>query len=101
MTTYSDKEILVLSKQEKNVNNKIPLLALDTFLQSNNRSEVARRLNVSSRSLNDWVSSFLDLRITGLEDKPRLGKKSRLTIKQKDQVCQFVTNVTQSKKVAA
>jgi len=94
MTTLSYKEILALSKQEKNANKKIRLLAVATFLQINNRSEVARRLNVSRRSLNDWVSSFLNQGLAGLEDKPRIGKKSRLTPKQKEQVCQFVKDAT-------
>ncbi|WP_404948394.1 transposase [Shewanella sp. SR44-3] len=75
MTTLSYKEILALSKQEKNANKKIRLLAVATFLQINNRSEVARRLNVSRRSVNDWVSSFLNQGLAGLEDKPRIGKK--------------------------
>ncbi len=83
MTTLSYKEILALSKQEKNANKKIRLLAVATFLQINNRSEVARRLNVSRRSVNDWVSSFLNQGLAGLEDKPRIGKKSRLTPSRK------------------
>jgi transposase len=98
MTTLSYKEILALSKQEKNANKKIRLLAVATFLQINNRSEVARRLNVSRRSVNDWVSNYLNQGLAGLEDKPRLGKKSRLTPRQKELVCQFVKDATHSTK---
>jgi transposase len=101
MTTLSYKEILALSKQENNANKKIRLLAVATFLQIKNRSEVARRLNVSRRSVNDWVSNYLNQGLAGLEDKPRLGKKSRLTPKQKEQVCQFIKDAPILQKLAA
>jgi transposase len=97
MTTLSYKEILALSKQEKNANKKI----VATFLQINNRSEVARRLNVSRRSVNDWVSSFLNQGLAGLEEKPRMGKKSRLTAKQKSKCANLLQMRPILQKVAA
>ncbi|GGB73839.1 helix-turn-helix domain-containing protein [Shewanella inventionis] len=60
MKTLTYQEILNYAKQEKKANKRIRLLAVAMFMQINNRSEVARRLNVSRRSVNDWVSSFLN-----------------------------------------
>ncbi|UAL41447.1 IS630 family transposase [Shewanella inventionis] len=98
MKTLTYQEILNYAKQEKKANKRIRLLAVAMFMQINNRSEVARRLNVSRRSVNDWVSSFLNQGLAGLDDKPRIGKKSRLTTKQKEQVYLFVKDAAHSTK---
>ena len=63
--------LLQLSKKEKNPNKRIRLLAISLFLESQNRSHVARQLKVARGSVNHWVSEYLSKGVSGLDDKPR------------------------------
>ncbi|WP_448550561.1 helix-turn-helix domain-containing protein, partial [Thalassotalea fusca] len=57
---------------------------------------VARQLKVARRSVNSWVTRFLSEGLNGLEDKPRLGKKSSLSDNQKIQLTRFIAHHAKS-----
>lgn len=90
MTLDRSLELIRLSKKEKNANKRIRLLAVAHFLECQNRTLVANTLKVSRRSVNTWVSNYLSMGLAGLDDKPRLGKKSRLSDEQKRQLSTYI-----------
>ena len=96
MTTLSSSALLGLSKKEKNTNKRIRLLAVSLYLECHNRALVARQLKVARRSVNNWVSEYLAHGLAGLEDKPRYGKPSALSDKQKQQLSRFIDSRTQT-----
>ena len=96
MTTLSSSALLGLSKKEKNTNKRIRLLAVSLYLECHNRALVARQLKVARRSVNNWVSEYLAHGLAGLEDKPRYGKPSALSDKQKQQLSRFIDSSTQT-----
>ncbi len=98
MTTLSSSALLGLSKKEKNTNKRIRLLAVSLYLECHNRALVARQLKVARRSVNNWVSEYLAHGLAGLEDKPRYGKPSALSDKQKQQLSRFIDSRTQTDK---
>ena len=61
MTPTSSQQLISLSKREKNANKRIRLLAVAYFLESQNRTQVARRLNVSRSSVNKWYLTTYQL----------------------------------------
>ena len=98
MTVLSSDALLGLSKKEKNSSKRVRLLAISLYLDCHNRAQVARQLKVARRSVNNWVSEYLAHGLSGLEDKPRLGKPSALSIKQKQQLSRFIDSRTQTDK---
>ena len=98
MAILSSDALLGLSKKEKNPNKRVRLLAVALYLERHNRAQVARQLKVARRSVNNWVSEYLAHGLSGLEDKPRYGKPSALSAKQKKQLSQFIDSRTQTDK---
>lgn len=98
MTNLSSSQLIQLSKKEKHAQKRIRLLAVAKFLECNNRAEVARQLNVSRRSVNNWVTNYLRAGASALDDKPRPGKESRLSLMQKQGVIRYVNQAAFSQK---
>lgn len=98
MTVLSADALLALSKKEKNPNKRVRMLAVSLYLECHNRAQVARQLKVARRSVNNWVGEYLAHGLFGLKDKPRPGKPSALSIKQKQQLSRFIDNRTQTDK---
>lgn len=98
MVLLSSDALLALSKKEKNPNKRVRLLAVSLYLECRNRAQVARQLKVARRSVNTWVSGYLAHGLSGLEDKPRNGKPSALSAKQKQQLSRFIDSRTQTDK---
>ena len=98
MTVLSADALLALSKKEKNPNKRVRMLAVSLYLECHNRAQVARQLKVARRSVNNWVGEYLAHGLSGLKDKPRPGKPSALSIKQKQQLSRFIDNRTQTDK---
>lgn len=98
MANLNSEQLFQLSKKEKNAQKRIRLLAVAKYLECNNRAEVARQLNVSRRSVNNWVTNYLRAGVFALDDKPRPGKESRLTSSQKQGVIQYVNQAAISQK---
>jgi len=96
MTQLTSDALLKLSKGEKNPHKRVRLLAVSLFLECQNRAQVARQLKVAMRSVNNWVTRFLSEGISGLEDKPRRGKKPSLSDKQKLQLARFIAHRAKS-----
>lgn len=82
--------LLQLSKKEKNPNKRIRLLAISLFLESQNRSHVARQLKVARGSVNHWVSEYLSKGVSGLDDKPRKGRIRALSPRQEQQLARYI-----------
>ncbi|MBQ4864575.1 helix-turn-helix domain-containing protein, partial [Pseudoalteromonas sp. MMG013] len=63
MLTYMDldtsRKLLALSRRESNARKRIRLLAVSLFLEGENRSNIAKRLNTARSSVNKWVSNYL------------------------------------------
>jgi len=98
MTLLSSDALLGLSKKEKNPNKRVRLLAVSLYFDCHNRAQVARQLKVARRSVNSWVGEYLAHGLAGLEDKPRYGKRSALSDKQKQQLSRFIDNRPQTDK---
>ncbi len=63
----------------KNARLRIRLLAISHFIEGESRTNIAKYLKVSRTSVNNWVKSYLDNGLDGLNEKPRSGRPSRLT----------------------
>ncbi len=98
MVLLSSDDLLRLSKKEKNPNKRVRLLAVSLYLECHNRTRVAQQLKVARRSVNNWVSEYLTHGLSGLDDKPRPGKRSSLSLKQKQQLSRFIDKRAQSDK---
>lgn len=92
----SSEEVLALYKTEKNARKRIRLLAISHFLDNPNRSEIARRLKVSRRSVNNWVSNYLKFGLEGLEAKKPKGREPYLSQKQQQQLRDYINRSSQS-----
>jgi len=98
MEQLSSAALLQLSKKEKNPNKRIRLLAISLFLESQNRSHVARQLKVARRSVNHWVSEYLSKGVSGLDDKPLKGRLIALSPKQEQQLARYIDKQAKSEK---
>ncbi|MDP2562013.1 IS630 family transposase [Psychrobium sp. 1_MG-2023] len=96
MALIDSNELIRLSKKEKNANKRIRLLAVAHFLECQNRTHVANTLKVSRRSVNNWVSNYLSQGLSGLEDKPRLGRKAQLSPQQTKQLASYIEHQAKS-----
>lgn len=83
-------ELVRLAKKEKNSRKRIRYLAVANFLECGNRAEVARQLKVARRSVNDWVSGFLENGITALDDNYYKGKRRPLSEAQEKQLSDYI-----------
>lgn len=66
------------------------LLAVSLFFGGNNRTDIAKRLNIARSSVNKWVSSYLEHGINGLDNKPIQGRPSRLQQPQLKQLSEYI-----------
>jgi transposase len=90
------QDLLKRSKAESNKRKAIRLLALSHFYDGKNRAEIARYLKVSRRSVNDWVSAYLEHGVTGLESKKPPGRSSYLTSIEKEKLSQYIVECSSS-----
>ena len=66
------------------------LLAVSLFYEGNSRTDIAKRLNTARSSVNKWISSYLKHGLDGLNNKPILGRQSRLQQRQLGQLSEFI-----------
>ena len=81
-----------LINAETNARQRLKLLAAYHFLDGESRTDIAAFLKVSRRSVNIWIKSYLDVRLEGLEVKPRSGRPHRLNPEQLATIKQYVIN---------
>ncbi|GAB5540185.1 MAG: hypothetical protein Salg2KO_22880 [Salibacteraceae bacterium] len=93
-----DIDFKSLSRQERNAAKRIRLLALAHFKEGMNRSRIALTLKVSRRSVNNWVSAFLENGLAGLDARPPPGRPPSLTPEQRTRLSRYVEFQSQSDK---
>ena len=92
MHSIKNTDFKTLINKEKNARMRIRLLALAHIQEGKNRTETAKFLKISRRSVNDWVRRFNDEGLEGIKDKPRAGRPCALNEKQLIQLSKFITN---------
>ena len=68
------------------------MLALALVLEGSSRAEAARHAGMDRQTLRDWVHRYNAEGLPGLHDRPRSGRKPRLTAEQE---AELVTAVEQ------
>ncbi|MGS0537155.1 helix-turn-helix domain-containing protein [Pseudoalteromonas sp. SaAl2] len=74
MSLDESKQLLALSRKESNPRKRIHLLAVSLFLESENKTNIAKQLNTARSSINKWVSNYLNNGVAGLNNKPIKGR---------------------------
>ncbi|CAH9059386.1 hypothetical protein PSECIP111951_02063 [Pseudoalteromonas holothuriae] len=86
MVTYMDldtsRKLLALPRRESNSRKRIRLLAVSLFLEGENRTNIAKRLNTARNNVNKWVSNYLSKGLKGLDSRPIQGRPAKLTPSQ-------------------
>ncbi|MEC6834006.1 helix-turn-helix domain-containing protein, partial [Photobacterium toruni] len=85
MDSLNNTDFKKLARQQKTIQMKMRLLALEHFKEGKSLTQIAKSLKVSRTSVNKWVSVFLEEGLEGLQEKPRSGRPAFLTSKQRDQ----------------
>ena len=93
---HTAKQLSELSKCEKNARKRIRLLAISHFVDGHNRTQIAKMLKTSRRSVNNWVTNYLSHGLAGLESKKPKGKASYLSVKQKQILVAYIEKKAKS-----
>lgn len=96
MSEFSSKELLALSRKEKNAQKRIRLLAVSYILEGKSRYKAAEILNVSRRSVNEWASHYFKFGLAGLDAKKQTGRPAYISNLEKQQLINFIHNKSQS-----
>ena len=96
MKTLSVKALTELAKSELNARKRMRLLAVAHFVDGANRSQIARMLKVSRRSVNVWVTNYLSQGLQGLDTKKQKGRESHLSEKQQAELGAYINQYSQS-----
>ncbi|MCA3899302.1 helix-turn-helix domain-containing protein, partial [Vibrio vulnificus] len=73
MDSLNNLDLKKLASQQKSIQMKMRLLALAHFKEGHSRTQMAKFLKVSRASVNQWVLTFLEEGLEGLQEKPRTG----------------------------
>lgn len=87
---HTSEDFKLLAQQTQNARLKLRYLALYHFKNGKNRTQIASYLGVARGSVNTWVSNYLAYGIKGLQSKPHPGRAASLSLKQQQQVAQFI-----------
>ena len=98
MKAQLSQELLKLSKAEPSKRKATRLLALSHFYDGKNRAEIASFLKVSRTSVNKWVTAYLEDGVGGLDSKKSPGRASHLNGIQREQLCAYILQCSQSTK---
>ncbi|WP_163922640.1 helix-turn-helix domain-containing protein [Photobacterium sp. Alg240-V54] len=90
MDSLDNTDFKKLARQQKTTQMKMRLLALEHFKKGKSRTQIAKYLKVSRTSVNKWVSVFLEEDLEGLQEKPRSGRPTFLTPKQREQLSNYI-----------
>jgi transposase len=66
------------------------MLALALVLEGSSREEAARHAGMDRQTLRDWVHRYNEEGLAGLHDRPRPGRKPRLTAEQEAELAAAV-----------
>lgn len=98
MKILSVKDLTELAKSETNARKRMRFLAIAHFVDGANRSQIARMLKVSRRSVNVWVENYLSLGVEGLDTQKQKGRESYLSKLQQTELTTYITQQSQSDK---
>jgi len=82
LKNYTAREILTLSRAEKEDRKRLRLLAVSLFLEGHSQTEVTNRLKVTREGVNTWIANYLAY---GLK-----GRDSYLILCQKRQFSAYI-----------
>ncbi|WP_341850880.1 helix-turn-helix domain-containing protein [Vibrio vulnificus] len=89
MDSLNNLDFKKLASQQKSIQMKMRLLALAHFKEDHSRTQIAKFLKVSRTSVNQWVQTFLEEGLEGLQEKPRTGRPAFLNAEQREQLSQY------------
>ncbi|EOB6677927.1 transposase, partial [Vibrio vulnificus] len=89
MDSLNNLDFKKLASQQKSIQMKVRLLALAHFKDGHSRTQMAKFLKVSRTSVNQWVQTFLEEGLEGLQEKPRTGRPAFLNAEQREQLSQY------------
>lgn len=92
MDSLNNIDFKKLASQQKSIQMKMRLLALEHFKDGHSRTQIAKYLKVSRTSVNKWVRLFFEEGLEGLHEKPRTGRPPFLTSEQREQLSEFIKN---------
>lgn len=90
MDNLKQTDFNALARKQKSMQMKMRLLALAHFQDGKSRTQIAQFLKVSRTSVNKWVSLYLSEGLDGLQEKPRTGRPSFLTVTQRAQLADYI-----------
>ena len=90
MNLETSKKLLSLSRKETNARKRMRLLAVSLFWDGENRTNIAKRLNVARSSVNRWVSDYLAHGLLGLNNKPISGRPPKLTSSELKKLSNYI-----------
>ncbi|WP_096777883.1 IS630 family transposase [Photobacterium toruni] len=90
MDSLNNTDFKKLARQQKTIQMKMRLLALEHFKEGKSRTQIAKYLKVSRTSVNKWVSVFLEEGLEGLQEKTRSGRPAFLSPKQREQLSNYI-----------
>jgi transposase len=91
-TEYSAPELRREAAKTRDANQARRLLALALVMEGKPRGEAAQACGMDRQSLRDWVHRYNAEGIDGLSDRPRSGRKSRLSAEQEAELIAIVEN---------
>ncbi|PAO25921.1 IS630 family transposase, partial [Vibrio vulnificus] len=84
MDSLNNLDFKKLASQQKSIQMKMRLLALTHFKDGHSRTQMAKFLKVSRTSVNQWVQTFLEEGLEGLQEKPKTGRPAFLNAEQRE-----------------
>ena len=96
MKLNTAQHLLALSRAETNARKRLRLLAISHFLEGENRAQISRILKVSRLSVNTWVAKYLSSGVAGLEAKKAKGRACFLSLKQREQLSDYIDKQSRS-----
>ena len=94
---YSSEDIKALFKSDYKYTIGIRLYAIYQISLGKPSREVEKLYDTSFKQILNWVHRFEEEGIAGLKDKPKSGRKPKLTIEQKDEVKQVILSESPEK----
>ena len=92
MTPLEQIDFKALIAKETNGRMRVRLMALSHIKEGANKAQTARNLQISRRSVNDWVKRFYENGLDGLKEKYRPGRPCALNDSQLTQLGEYVRN---------
>ncbi|SQH74334.1 transposase [Shewanella benthica] len=90
MDNFKNTDFNALARSQTSIQMKMRLLALAHFQDGKSRTQIAQFLKVSRTSVNKWVHVYLTEGLAGLQEKPRTGRPTFISTKQRAQLADYI-----------